>query len=35
VAEIRADANRVHAELVGGGAWWDRRWADWAPEADG
>ena len=31
VAEVRADGARLHAEMSGGGCWWDASWALWTP----
>jgi Protein of unknown function (DUF402) len=34
VAAIRADADRLTAELAAGRRWWDKAWADWSPPED-
>ncbi|RPF20176.1 DUF402 domain-containing protein [Myceligenerans xiligouense] len=32
MAEIRAEADRIAARLDAGDHWWDKSWADWAPD---
>lgn len=31
---IRAEGERLHAEVADGGGWWDEAWASWEPPAD-
>ena len=34
-AAIRAEGDRLYAEVSDGGGWWDERWAAWDPPAEG
>jgi hypothetical protein len=34
VRAIRAEGERLYAEVDGGGGWWDERWAGWSPPPD-
>jgi Protein of unknown function (DUF402) len=31
---IKAEGDRLHAEVSNGGAWWDEAWAEWEPPDD-
>jgi hypothetical protein len=31
---IRAEGDRLYAEVDGGGGWWDDAWAEWTPPAE-